>query len=86
MIQINLGVVPTVANVYNQINNDTGKQIVVGTGTSADNSANTSEQIAEKLVVKTSYVTTFRDRIKVKAAISPAKIQTITETNGSSEK
>jgi len=86
MIQINLGVVPTVANVYNQINNDTGKQIVVGTGTSADNSANTSEQIAEKLVVKTSYVTTFRDRIKVKAAISPAKIQTIAETNGSSEK
>ena len=83
MIQINLGVVPTVANVYNQINNDTGKQIVVGTGNSAaDSSANTSEQIAEKLVVKTSYVTTFRDRIKVKAAISPVKIQTITETDG----
>ena len=87
MIQINLGVVPTVANVYNQINNDTGKQIVVGTGgSSEDNTNNTSEQITEKLVVKTSYVTTFRDRIKVKAAISPAKIQTITETNGRNEK
>jgi len=81
MVQINLGVVPTVANVYNRINNDTGKQIVIGTG-SSDN-ADTSEQIVEKLVVKTSYVTTFRDRIKVKAAISPVKIQTITETDGS---
>jgi len=87
MIQINLGVVPTVANVYNQINNDTGKQLVIGTGGAGAGSgittANTSEQIVEKLVVKTSYVTTFRDRIKVKAAISPVKIQTITQTNGS---
>ena len=80
MVQINLGVVPTVANVYNQINNDTGKQIVVGTGRT--DAGDTSEQVVEKLVVKTSYVTTFRDRIKVKAAISPAKIQTITEEDG----
>ena len=78
MLQINLGVVPTVANVYNQINNDTGQQIIVGSSP-ANSNANTSEQIAEKLVVKTKYVTTFRDRIKVKAAISPVKIQTITE-------
>jgi hypothetical protein len=82
MLTINLGVVPTVANVYNQINNDTGKQLIIGTSTPTDNSANTSEQIAEKLVVKTKYVTTFRDRLKVKAAISPVKVQTITETNG----
>ena len=80
MLQINLGVVPTVANVYNQINNDTGKQLIVGTS-SPDNNANTSEQIAEQLVVKTKYVTAFRDRLKVKAAISPVKVQTITETN-----
>ncbi len=87
MVQINLGVVPTVANVYNQINNDTGKQIVVGSGgASTAPEAETSDQIVEKLVVKTSYVTTFRDRIKVKAAISPAKIQTITQTNGREEK
>jgi len=83
MLQINLGVVPTVANVYNQINNDTGKQLVIGTSTPADTSANTSEQITEKLVVKTKYVTTFRDRLKVKAAISPVKVQTITESNDS---
>ena len=79
MIQINLGVVPTVANVYNQINNDTGKRLIVGGGTAADSNANTSEQIAGKLVVKTKYVTTFRDRLKVKAAITPVKVQTITE-------
>ena len=60
-----------------------GKQIVIGTGSS--DSADTSEQVVEKLVVKTSYVTTFRDRIKVKAAISPVKIQTITEENGNTE-
>ena len=84
MIQVNLGVVPTVANVYNQINNDTGKQIVIGGGSGAETlNVDTTEQIVEKLVVKTSYVTTFRDRIKVKAAISPVKIQTITQTNGS---
>ena len=65
------------------INNDTGKQIVIGTGSS--DSADTSEQVVEKLVVKTSYVTTFRDRIKVKAAISPVKIQTITEEDGNTE-
>ena len=61
--------------------------MVIGTGGAGAGSgittANTSEQIVEKLVVKTSYVTTFRDRIKVKAAISPVKIQTITQTNGS---
>jgi len=79
MLQINLGVVPTVANVYNQINNDNGKELVIGTATPANNSANTSEQITEKLVVKTKYVTAFRDRLKVKASISPVKIQTITE-------
>tara|TARA_R110001606_G_scaffold67848_1_gene155064 strand:- start:2 stop:1378 length:1377 start_codon:yes stop_codon:yes gene_type:complete len=83
MLQINLGVVPTVANVYNQINNDTGKQLVVGSG-SPDSNANTTEQIAEQLVVKTKYVTAFRDRLNVKAAISPVKVQTITETNDDS--
>jgi len=83
MLQINLGVVPTVANVYNQIN-DNGSQLVVSTSPSVvvGNNTNTSEQITEKLVIKTKYVTAFRDRLKIKAAISPVKIQTITQTNG----
>ena len=37
------------------------------------------------MVVITKYVTSFRDKLNVKAAISPAKIQTITESNGGTE-
>jgi len=83
LMKINLGVVPTVANVVNQIVPDDGRNIIVSTGSSlGSNRANTSEQIAEKLVVKTKYVTSFRDRINVKASIAPVKIQNITETDG----
>lgn len=88
LMKINLGVVPTVANVYNQVAKDDGSNIVVSTGNSGnsgEDSADTSEQITEKLVVKTKYVTSFRDRVNVKAAISPAKIQTISEEDGSTE-
>ncbi len=80
---INLGVVPTVANVYNQIAKDDGKNIIVNNGGVGNNPGQTSDQIVEQLVIKTKYVTSFRDRLNVKAAISPAKIQTIIENDGS---
>ena len=83
LMKINLGVVPTVANVYNQIAADDGKNIIVSKGVSTSKPGETSDQIVEQLVVKTKYVTTFRDRLNIKAAISPAKIQTITEEDGS---
>ena len=83
LMKINLGVVPTVANVYNQIAADDGKNIIVSKGISTSKPGETSDQIVEQLVVKTKYVTSFRDRINIKAAISPAKIQTITEEDGS---
>ena len=83
LMKINLGVVPTVANVYNQIAADDGKNIIVSKGVSTSKPGETSDQIVEQLVVKTKYVTSFRDRINIKAAISPAKIQTITEEDGS---
>ena len=83
LMKINLGVVPTVANVYNQVAEDDGKNIIVNNGGVGNNPGQTSDQIVEQLVVKTKYVTSFRDRINVKAAISPAKIQTITENDGS---
>lgn len=83
LMKINLGVVPTVANVYNQIAADDGKNIIVSRGISTSKPGETSDQIVEQLVVKTKYVTTFRDRLNIKAAISPAKIQTITEEDGS---
>jgi hypothetical protein len=80
LMKINLGVVPTVANVVNQIDPKDGRNIIVSTGSSLGNrSGQTSEQIAARLVVKTKYVTSFRDRLNVKAAISPAKIQNVTE-------
>jgi len=83
LMKINLGVVPTVANVYNQIAPDDGENIIVNNGGVGNNPGQTSDQIVEKLVVKTKYVTSFRDRVNVKASISPAKIQTITEDDGS---
>ena len=82
IMKINLGVVPTVANVYNQISADDGENLIVTNG-NIDKPGETSDQVVEQLVVKTKYVTSFRDRINVKAAISPAKIQTITEEDGS---
>jgi hypothetical protein len=80
LMKINLGVVPTVANVVNQIDPKDGRNIVVSTGSLlGNNRAQTSDQITSQLVVKTKYVTSFRDRVNVKAAISPAKIQNIIE-------
>jgi len=79
LMKINLGVVPTVATVVNQIDPKDGRNIVVSTGSSVNRNGQTSEQIAGQLVVKTKYVTSFRDRVNIKAAISPAKIQNITE-------
>lgn len=85
LMKINLGVVPTVANVYNQIAPDDGNNIIVNNGNSGTSApGQTSDQIVEQLVVKTKYVTSFRDRLNVKAAISPAKIQTITEEDDGS--
>jgi len=83
LMKINLGVVPTVANVYNQIAPNNGNNIIVNNGGAGTAPGQTSDQIVEQLVVKTKYVTSFRDRLNVKAAISPAKIQTITDSNGS---
>ena len=85
LMKINLGVVPTVANVYNQISKDDGSNIIVNNGNSGTRPGETSDQIVGQLVVKTKYVTSFRDRLNVKAAISPAKIQTLTEDDGSTD-
>ena len=82
IMQINLGVVPRVANVYNKISDDRGQQIVVGG--SGITSGTLSKEISESLVVRTQYVTSFRDRINIKAAVSPAKIQNITD-NGNTD-
>ena len=81
LMKINLGTVPTVANVYNKIAANDGSNIVVTDGNS-NNSALTSDDIAGRNVTTTKFVTQFKDKISVKASISPAKIQNITETDG----
>ena len=79
IMKINLGKVPTVATVVNQIS-DNGSKIVISTGNGTKTqSGKTSDNIVSQLSVKTRYVTSFRDRINIKAAISPVKIQNITE-------
>lgn len=83
LMKINLGTVPTVAKVYNKIESNDGNNITIVNGNSLGNSsANTSDRLTEQLVVQTRYVTSFRDKLNVKAAISPVKIQNI-EDNGS---
>lgn len=83
LMKINLGTVPTIAKVYNKIENNEGNNITIVNGnTIGSNAANTSEKITEKLVVQTKYVTSFRDRLNIKASISPVKIQNIEDTNG----
>jgi hypothetical protein len=78
LMKINLGTVPTVAKVYNRVENNEGNNITIVNGNSlGNNSANTSDKITEKLVVQTKYVTSFRDRINIKAAISPVSLQNI---------
>mgnify|MGYP003629573367 CR=1 FL=1 len=78
LMKINLGTVPTVANIYNKITNDNGQNISIN---SEGVAGQTSDQIDDKLVVRTQYVTSFRDRLNIKAAISPAKIQNINDVN-----
>jgi sRNA-binding regulator protein Hfq len=80
IMKINLGTVPTIAKVYNELPNDTGSQIVISN--SSTNDADTSNKITEKLVVRTRYVTSFQDRRNIKASISPTQVQTITTSDG----
>lgn len=82
LMKINLGVVPTVATVVNQLDPNDGRNITVSTGSSLGNrSGRSSEQIVSQLVVKTKYVTSFRDRLNIKAAIAPVKIQNVINEN-----
>jgi hypothetical protein len=80
LMKINLGTVPTVARVYNQLQPDDGSRIIINNAVTLPGQG--SDRQAQQLVVRTRYITGFRDRVNVKAAIAPAKIQTITTQNG----
>lgn len=79
MMKINLGKVPTVANVVNQVTEDDTNKIIISTGNDSNRNEKLSDDIVSQLAVKTRFVTSFRDKINVKAAISPIKIQNISE-------
>ena len=75
--KINLGTVPTVAKVYNQIEPDNGRQIVLNDGSSS--AGLTSDVFAGNVVIRNRYVTTVRDRLNVVASIAPTQVETISE-------
>lgn len=72
LIKINLGVSPTQINVYNKVDNDKIDKVKIVNHEQGIN-------ITQEKIFKTSYITSFRDRINIKASIAPVKIDDITE-------
>lgn len=71
MIKINLGTSPAQINIYNKIDNNKVSDLTL---------INTNSDInisAQEKIFKTSYITSFRDRMNVKASIAPVKIDNI---------
>lgn len=80
VMQINLRKNPILTTIVNQISNDDTSKVLVSTGGStSDRKDKLSDEIISQLAVKTRYVTAFRDKVNIKAAISPVKIQNIEE-------
>ena len=72
LIKINLGVAPPQINVYNKVDNDKIDKVKIVNHEQGIN-------ISQEKIFKTSYITSFRDRINIKASIAPVKIDDITE-------
>ena len=73
MIKVNLGVVPPQINVYNKLDNNKVSDLTLV------NNNNAAINITQEKIFKTSYITSFRDRLNIRASISPVKIDNITE-------
>lgn len=73
LLKINLGVVPPQINVYNKIDDKKVSDLTLV------NNNNNSINISQEKIFKTSYITSFRDRMNIKASIAPVKIDDITE-------
>lgn len=74
LIKVNLGTSPTQINIYNKLDNDKISNLNI-----VDATQNMNINIAQEKVFKTSYITSFRDRINIKASIAPVKIDNIVE-------
>lgn len=72
LLKINLGVVPPQLNVYNKIDDKKVSGVTL-----VNNSTSGIEIPKDK--IKTSYITSFRDRMNIKASIAPVKIDDIVE-------
>jgi hypothetical protein len=72
-LKINLGVIPPQLNVYNKIDDKKVSDLTLV------NNNNNSINISQEKIFKTSYITSFRDRMNIKASIAPVKIDDITE-------
>lgn len=88
LVKLNLGTVPTVANVYNKVFENNGANIVIGTTRTTSNlpanagepgSRTSAKTNSDPTVIKTQYVTTFRNKVKVKVKSSPAKVENLNQ-------
>lgn len=78
--KLNLGTVPTILNVYNELADDSGQQIVYSDSISVRGQSD--NEIESKVIIKKEYITSFRDRINIKVSASPIKIQNIQNPDG----
>lgn len=78
LLKLNLGTAPTLARVYNKIVSDNVNNIMV-TNKSATSGELLRNGVTERLVLQPQFISSFRDRINIKAAISSVKIQNIQE-------
>ena len=73
LVKLNLGVSPTIAKVYNKILNDTGSNITIETTAVVPNG-----QVGN-VTIKREFVTNYKTRVKIRAKVSPATVDRITQ-------
>jgi hypothetical protein len=69
MQKLNMGLVPTVAKIYNKIVDDGEKNIIIV------NPAKGDKELMPSIQIVTEFVNVFRDRINIKVSSSPVNIQ-----------
>lgn len=78
LVKLNLGTVPTIANVYNKVFENNGANIVLG-GTNTPSVPANTEGANSQITIKREFITTFRNKVKVRVKSSPAKVQNLNQ-------
>lgn len=73
LVKLNLGVSPTIAKVYNKVLNDTGSNITIQT------TAVVPDGQVGNVAIKREFVTNYKTRVKIRAKVSPATVERITQ-------